>query len=426
MFEAIPAVGFPQPGTQQLGVHSGVQLASYPWPPPPFARVTKAAGSIFAQAKETIARVWDVTVRTFQAAGDSISFIFFRILEVVRPVLGPKVEVIWVRITNVWQRMKANWQQQEMIRENEALKNQNQDLQGRFQHLARNQANLAAQNAQILQANAHLAQHQAEALYFKHENQILIQSQELLLREKRGIEQLHNEVIEENELLRQAKMLLEQNNGAQIHELNLIEQQRVLADESRNLVIQEKELIAADRDRLGLDNKKLFQDHTKALIARDQALLAKQEADQALPQIRGQLKALQSQLDLVQTIQSRDQILTRIADAAEALKPPQKGIHRTELNHDIEVLLPQLNAQKVAVVNALGAVAETLPENCRYPADSLVKILKEEGNVLERSCRAIELHSNTNLQNLQLLPTSLGGYFKLLSQTPKARGLYDA
>lgn len=123
-------------------------LPSYPKSPRVFVERNEESKLQFA---------WRVIKTSVGTVYDAITSLFFRVFCFFKPILGPKLEMIWVRIENVWLKIKASWtkasqekKQVELVFEKETLKQE---------------------KAQLTQENKRLRKQKIEALQTLKENQ---------------------------------------------------------------------------------------------------------------------------------------------------------------------------------------------------------------------------------------------------------------
>lgn len=252
-------------------------------------RVAEVSKGIFARAKETAVRIWQATIIGFQVAGDKISFVFFRVLEWIHPSLGPKIENVFLRVTNIWQAIKDAWRQEEVRKQIADLQVQNHELQVR----TRDYEQIVFQKGQLTE----------ERDRFQQENQALL------------------------------------------HAKNFAEDALRIARQQEQNIIGREQAVVQYRDVVVLKNQQLDQANQQLIRERDeakQALAVFLAGNQNLLQ---QLAAAKQQiLDLQQLIPDQREMGQQFAVVANALGKVQR-YGKTELDDGLEGLLPLLRAQ---------------------------------------------------------------------------------
>ncbi len=303
-------------------------------------RVSEASRGIFDRMKETAVRIWTATVIGFSAAGDKISFVFFRALEWIHPSLGPKLEVVFLRVTNIWQSIKDAWKAEEIRKQIEDLSVQNHELQARM----RDYDQVLMQNGQLTWERNHFQQ--------------------------------------ESHAFLQAK--------------NFAEEALRLAQRQEGNIIAREGALGEQRDIVLLKNERLEQENQVLTRQRDEARQALVPFLEGNQQLQAQLAAAQRQvLDLQQMLPSHQEMNAQFALVADAIgKVPRFG--RTGLDGGLETLLPLLNGQIAQAKEKLHLAKATVQPNspAAIALQSFERIMGVVEAYLGQVTAAMQLHGH--------------------------------
>ena len=302
-------------------------------PNPQDQRVVEASKGIFETVKATSVRIWEATVIGISAAGDKISFVFFRVLEWIHPSLGPKIEVVFLRITNIWQAIKDAWKAEEIRRQIEDLSVQNLELRQRTRDY----------------------------------------DQVLLERNK-----------------------FQQGNHALLAAKNFAEEALRLAQQQEANIVGRERAVVEYRDIVVLKNQRLEEENLDLIRQRDEArqeLLPFLAGNQ---QLRDELEAAQQQvLDLQQQLPAHQQMQEQFAIVAQAIGKVQR-FGRTEIDDGLETLLPLLSGQILQAKEKLNQVRATVAPNSptAIALQSFERIMGTVETYLGQVTEAMQLHGN--------------------------------
>lgn len=302
-------------------------------PNPQDQRVVEASKGIFETVKATSVRVWEATVIGISAAGDKISFVFFRVLEWIHPSLGPKIEVVFLRITNIWQAIKDAWKAEETRKQIEDLSVDNLELRQRTRDY----------------------------------DQILLERNQF-----------------------------QQSNHALLAAKNFAEEALRLAQQQEQNIVGREQAVIEYRDIVVLKNQRLEQENLELTRQRDEARQALTPFLEGNQQLRDELAAVQQQvLDLQQQIPAHQEMQQQFAIVAQAIGKVQR-IGRTEIDDGLDALLPLLSAQILQAKDKLNQVRATVVpySPTAIALQSFERIMGTVETYLGQVTAAMQLHGN--------------------------------
>lgn len=312
------------------------------------SRVTVVTKPIFQRMKETISSIWTATVIGVRASLDKVSFIFFRALEWIHPSLGPKIENVYLRLGNIFQAVRDAWKEEETRKKFDELRTENRDLRVKVQLLSG-----------MSEQNEHL---KLDINHLRGENERLTQA---------------------NRLLEQAKVIFEQRaQGLVQQQANIIEQEQAVA--------QHRDIAVAQNAKLEQEKQELINQRNTAAQALILAMATNKETQNQLSQLRQESTDLRSQL---QNNQALGENIQRIAQACDKVR---RIGEKTELDDDLENLIPLLLDQIEAARSKLQIAKQNLPahSSAEIAFKSFERILSEVVKSLQRVPQALKLHAH--------------------------------
>lgn len=328
-------------------------------------RVTQVSKPIFQRVKETLSSAWSATVIGVKAAGDKISFVFFRVLEWIHPSLGPKVENVFLRIGNVFRSIKGAWRQEEIRKEMEHLRVENHDFRAQVQRLS----GTAEQNERL----------------------------------KLDLSQLQGE----NGLIRQTYSFLEQEKAGQDQRYQAILRQQDHIRDRESAVVRQRDMIVGQNAQLQKEKEELTVQRTKAVQALTLALAMSGSTWQQLDAAQQEVADLRRQME---SNRAMTELLDPIVRACDQVR--QVG-QKTEIDDNLEKLIPFLLQQIRDTRTRLSTAKETLllahpHSSAQVPLQSLERILAAVVESLEKIPQALKLHAHWQESVGQLLGTQQG------------------
>ena len=97
------------------------------------ARSTEGTKGVCRRIQEAACWVWEASKIGFQTTWDKASFVFFRVFEWVHPMLGPRLENVFLRVSNIWTSIRTAWKEKAVQEEIDALRLENQGLRLRVE-----------------------------------------------------------------------------------------------------------------------------------------------------------------------------------------------------------------------------------------------------------------------------------------------------
>ena len=323
-------------------------------------RITTLATRALPQESTT----WNRTLRAINITRESVEILFFRILEIVRPILGLRLEILWVRLVNIWERVKAEWKESEFQRTMGILQGENRTLKERVHELT-----------QALTTQNDLAQKCND----------LTQTLNSRTEENTWLKNLRELQQREIDLLKQTDTWSGQEKQALVQDKELLTQTRDQLLRENALLIQQNQLVISERDPLIRDNDQLRSENQKLMQERDQANTS-----------------LNLLLDRFQSVQKCEAYWQRIAVAAEKTKDNRD---EGEIDDALSQLLPLLQQQKAEALAILQQTIPMLPpkHSSEIPLRILHRVFTEEGNYLQGVAQGIQIQTQLRGSFAQLL-----------------------
>lgn len=310
-------------------------------------RISRAASkSFFHQTKRSVTRSWNAVVISVQTAADKVSFVAFLVIDLVYPYIGPRIQIIYLRLTGIYHSIKNALDQEKIRKELEVLKISHYEMS----HHVQDHDQLQQRYRELFNAHEQLKQEQQELA---------------------ETNQFHEKILstaysQETEAAQRRKELLEENQKIKQEKTQLIE----------SLAHSQQELL--------------------------QSLKANQELQQQLLQTQQKSTDLETQITLNATL---SKTLSRIATACQ-----QAPTQQTELDQGLEELLPLLLTQIEAAQQKLTLAKQNLPphSSAKVPIQSFERILSTIVEYLNRIPQSLRLHNDWN-QIIERLLKAQGG-----------------
>jgi len=133
----------------QIGSHH-LHSQSIPKPDQSLSKVSTLVIGIFQKIEHVLFKVWVVSVTVISKSWDAVTFLFFRVLDLVHPSLSPRVEGIYLRVSGLYERFRNHWAESSLQELNQDLSSQLEGVRAEVNQLSRNCRQLEGEKEDIL------------------------------------------------------------------------------------------------------------------------------------------------------------------------------------------------------------------------------------------------------------------------------------
>jgi chromosome segregation ATPase len=341
-----------------------------------------------AQTDQKTASTWASVRTVFRTLGLSVSFFFFRIFEVIKPTLSPRLEVVWLRISEVWQRIKVGRRQKRLEEDVAQLREETKGVKAELAEVLQEKAILVETNLGLKQALSQAELDKGTAL---EENGRLKQQSEWVGRESNLVSEENTNLLTSQSLVSERQSSIEVEKGLLVQ---LVENEK----QTLGSVEKERDLLVQKCEQMREQNELLSKERDEARAARDAAVLEKAQVVPTPAAVQQELDSLRAEVEVNGNLELLRPHLGKISAAVEQWREGRGEVQLVGIEAELETILPFLSEQEKGALETLRGTMPLLPSS--HPAlsaiQSLMRIIKNKIEVHDRIKGTFRFHSDVD------------------------------